>query len=41
MPVHCMKCGKEIPEERVFCEECLAVMDAYPVKPDTVVQIQK
>lgn len=39
--MHCMKCGKEIPEERVFCDGCLTVMDAYPVKPDTVVQIQK
>lgn len=39
--MHCMKCGKEISEEQVFCEDCLAVMEQYPVKPDTPVQIPK
>lgn len=34
-----MKCGREIPDGQVFCEECLAVMDAYPVKPGTHIQI--
>ena len=33
-----MKCGREIPEG-AFCEECLAVMEKYPVKSNTVVQI--
>ena len=33
-----MKCGREIPEG-VFCEDCLSVMEKYPVKPNTVVQI--
>lgn len=33
----CMKCGKEIPEEQVFCEECLADMALHPVKPGTPV----
>ena len=37
--MHCMKCGKEISDEQVFCKDCLAVMDAYPVAPDTVVHI--
>ena len=36
--MNCMKCGREIPEG-AFCEECLAVMEKYPVKPNTVVQI--
>ena len=31
----CMKCGKEVSEDQVFCEECLAEMDKYPVKPGT------
>lgn len=39
--MHCMKCGKEIPEGQVFCDECLEVMTKYPVKPDTPVQILK
>ena len=30
-----MKCGKEIPEKQVFCDSCLAVMERFPVKPDT------
>lgn len=35
----CMKCGKEIPEEQVFCRECLADMALHPVKPGTPVQL--
>lgn len=35
----CLKCGKVISEDQVFCPECLSVMEAYPVKPDTVVHI--
>ena len=31
----CMKCGKEVSEGQVFCEECLAEMERYPVKPGT------
>lgn len=34
-----MKCGREIPEGKVFCEECLNEMEKYPVKPGTIVQI--
>ena len=39
--MHCMKCGNEIPDGQVFCEDCLNVMAKYPVKPDTPVQILK
>ena len=35
----CMKCGAKIEEGRVFCQECLAVMNRYPVKPGAVVQL--
>ena len=34
-----MKCGKEIQENRVFCEDCLADMAQHPVKPGTPVQL--
>jgi hypothetical protein len=34
-----MKCGREIPAGQVFCEECLAEMAEYPVKPGTVVTL--
>lgn len=33
--MYCLKCGKEIPEKQAFCDRCLAVMEQYPVKPDT------
>ena len=33
----CMKCGKEVSEDQVFCPECLAEMERYPVKPGTPV----
>lgn len=37
--MNCMKCGREIPLGQVFCKECLADMEAYPVKPDTPIQL--
>lgn len=37
--MHCMKCGKEIEESRVFCVECLAVMSQYPVRQGTPIHL--
>ena len=37
--MQCMKCSREIPAGEVFCEECLAEMAAYPIKPGTVVTL--
>lgn len=37
--MNCMKCGKEAAQGQAFCDDCLAVMAQYPVKPDTVVQL--
>lgn len=37
--MHCIKCGREIKEPQVFCGDCLAVMERYPVKPSITVQI--
>ena len=37
--MNCMKCGKEAQPDQAFCDECLAVMAQYPVKPDVVVQL--
>jgi len=39
--MYCMKCGREMEEEHVFCNQCLAVMEKYPVKPGTAVQLPK
>ena len=35
--MYCMKCGKEIDETRVFCDDCLSVMSQHPVKQGTPV----
>ena len=37
--MYCMKCGKEIKENQVFCEACLTIMRKYPVKPGVYIQI--
>lgn len=37
--MNCMKCGREIGADQVFCAECLKDMEKYPVKPTTVVMI--
>ena len=37
--MNCMKCGREIGEGQAFCEECLKIMDQYPVSPGTYVRI--
>lgn len=35
----CMKCGREIPAEQVFCDSCLEVMEKYPVKRDAAIYL--
>lgn len=37
--MNCVKCGREIGEDQVFCEQCLKEMENYPVKPGTAVHI--
>ena len=37
--MHCLKCGKETKNEQVFCPQCLAVMEVYPVKADVHIQL--
>ena len=39
--MHCMKCGAEAPENQVFCDHCLSIMDQYPVKPDIHIHLPK
>ena len=39
--MQCLKCGREIGAEDVFCRKCLVDMANYPIKPGTVVQIPK
>ena len=35
--MNCIKCGRELDCEGVFCSECLSEMERHPVKPGTVV----
>ena len=37
--MQCMKCGREIPVDQVFCQECLTDMEKYPVDPGIVVTL--
>ena len=37
--MYCLKCGREVGADQVFCTGCLEVMEKSPVKPDVVVQL--
>ena len=39
--MNCLKCGRKTVDDRVFCDDCLAVMDRYPVKPGTPVHLPR
>ncbi len=37
--MNCIKCGRETQNEQIFCFDCLAEMEKYPVKPGTAVKL--
>lgn len=37
--MHCIKCGRDVPDNTVFCPHCLEGMDRYPIKPGTPVNL--
>ena len=37
--MNCMKCGREIGEDQVFCSKCLEAMEKSPVNSDVVVML--
>ncbi|MBE6976889.1 MAG: hypothetical protein E7439_06855 [Ruminococcaceae bacterium] len=37
--MYCIKCGRKEKGKRVFCQECLDIMEQYPVKPGTPIQL--
>ena len=37
--MRCLKCGNDIPNSSVFCDNCLADAKAYPVKPGTPISL--
>ena len=39
--MYCMKCGREVEDEQVFCVDCLKDMAKYPVRPGTAVHLPK
>ena len=39
--MNCMRCGRETVDNQVFCNECLADMEKYPVRPGTVVHLPR
>ena len=39
--MNCMKCGRELSDEGVFCIDCLLEMEKYPVDPGTVVLLPR
>lgn len=39
--MNCMKCGREVSGEHVFCPDCLADMEKFPVRPGTVILLPK
>ena len=39
--IPCIKCGREIGADGVFCEECLTEMARHPVKPGTPVVLHQ
>lgn len=39
--MNCLKCGREVTEEQVFCDDCLETMEQYPVDPDARVRLPR
>ena len=39
--MYCLKCGRETAGEQAFCIDCQVVMEKYPVRPGTLVQLPK
>lgn len=39
--MNCMKCGRELSDDGVFCAQCLAEMEKHPVRPGTVVHLPR
>lgn len=39
--MNCMKCGRKIQPEQVFCQECLQEMEKYPVHSSVVVLLPR
>ena len=39
--MQCMKCGRDVESDEVFCNSCKETMARYPVRPGVVVQLPR
>lgn len=39
--MNCLRCGAEAPENQVFCDHCLSVMEQYPIKSGAPIHLPK
>ena len=39
--MQCIKCGRDVEPEQVFCDNCRETMAKYPVRPGVVVQLPR
>ena len=39
--MRCIKCGRELKKHQVFCDDCQAGMQDYPVEPGILIQLPK
>ena len=39
--MNCLRCGRELEDDRTFCDHCLQSMEKYPVRPGTAVMLPK
>lgn len=37
---NCLKCGSAVKDKAAFCDQCLQVMEQYPIKPGSVAHLQ-
>lgn len=37
--MNCMKCGRDIAANQVFCPDCLEEMEKYPVQPNVAIHL--
>ena len=37
--MHCVKCGRDVQDSAVFCNDCLEDGKKYPIKPGTAIHL--
>ena len=39
--MYCLRCGRDTGNEEVFCQDCQNLMEKYPIKPGTAIQLPR